>query len=275
MEERLKLFETKITDIVKQQEDFRCQVTELTTRTNDVLKNNRETNEKVRETSEAINVHEERIVNIEKQLEQLRTQQAIEMEEIKRNVVEKQADNLPEPMQIDNGVKKVCLEIESACRMENVEQNNRRDCLQFYGIYEHENENTTTKVIETAAVMGIFIEPTDVSISHRLATRNRARSQPKPIIAKFVRREVKNNVYQARAKLRHSVDHYNVFIREQLTEDRSKALYMLRENGYRVTTTEGRLNVQNSEQTAVINSLLDLQSKQNWSNGKMEELFKK
>ena len=60
MDERLKLFETKITDIVKQQEDFRCQVTELTTRTNDVLKNNRETNEKVRETSEAINVHEEK-----------------------------------------------------------------------------------------------------------------------------------------------------------------------------------------------------------------------
>ena len=90
------------------------------------------------------------------------------------------------------------------------------------------------------------------------------------IFAKFVRREVKNNVYQARAKLRNSVDHYNVFIREQLTKDRSKALYMLRENGYRVTTTEGRLNVQNSEQTAVINSLLDLQSKLNWSNDKME-----
>ena len=163
MDERLKLFETKITDIVKQQEDFRCQVTELTTRTNDVLKNNRETNEKVRETSEAINVHEERIVNIEKQLEQLRTQQAIEMEEIKRNVrnvrnvMEKQADNLAEPMQTDNGIKKVCLEIESACRMENVEQYNRRDCLLFYGIYEHENENTTAKVIETAAAMGIFL----------------------------------------------------------------------------------------------------------------------
>ena len=177
MDEKLKLFETKITDIVKQQEDFRCQVTELTTRTNDVLKNNRETNEKVRETSEAINVHEERIVNIEKQLEQLRTQQAIEMEEIKRNEMEKQADNLAEPMQIDNGMKKVCLEIESACRMENVEQYNRRDCLLFHGIYEHENENTTTKVMETAAAMGIFIEPTDVSISHRLATRNIARSQ--------------------------------------------------------------------------------------------------
>ena len=189
--------------------------------------------------------------------------------------MEKQADNLAEPIQTDHGMKKVCLEIESACRMENVEQYNRRDCLLFYGIYEHENENTTAKVIKTAAAMGIFIEPTDVSISHRLATRNRARSQPKPIIAKFVRREVKNNVYQARAKLGSSVDHYNVFIREQLTKDRSKALYMLREKGYRVTTTEGRLNVQNSEQTAVINSLLDLQSKLNWSNDEMEELFKK
>ena len=109
----------------------------------------------------------------------MRTQQAIEMEEIKRNVMEKQADNLAEPMQTDNVMKKVCLEIESACRMENVEQYNRRDCLLFYGIYEHEIENTTTKVKETAAAMGIFIEPTDVSISHRLATRNRARSQPK------------------------------------------------------------------------------------------------
>ena len=101
----------------------------------------------------------------------MRTQQAIDMEEIKRNIMEKQADNLPEPRQTDNGMKKVCLEFESACRMENVEQYNRRDCLfygMFYGIYEHESENTTTKVIETAAAMGIFIEPTDVSISHRL-----------------------------------------------------------------------------------------------------------
>ena len=178
-------------------------------------------------------------------------------------------------MQIDNGEKKLCLEIESACRMESVEQYNRRDCLLFSGLHEHEHETTTTKVIETAATMGIFIEPTDVSISHRLASRNRARSQLKPIIAKFVRKEVKNNVYQARANSRNSLDHYNVFIREQLTKDRSKALYMLREKGYRVTTTQGRLNVQNSEQTAVINSLLDLQTKLNWSNDEMEELFKK
>ena len=53
MDERLKSLDTNITDIVKQQEDFRCQMTELATRTNDILKNNRETNEKGRETPEA------------------------------------------------------------------------------------------------------------------------------------------------------------------------------------------------------------------------------
>ena len=66
---------------------------------------------------------------------------------------------------------------------------------------------------------------------------------------------------------------YCMFIREQLTTDKLKAIYMLRE-GNRGATTEGRLNIQKIERVAVISSLLDLQSKLNGNSDRMRNCSK-
>ena len=66
--------------------------------------------------------------------------------------------------------------------------------------------------------MGIDINPGDISISHRLSTRNRFQGEPKPIIAKFIKRTTKNAIYQSKHALRFSQYHFDVFIREHLTK---------------------------------------------------------
>ena len=83
------------------------------------------------------------------------------------------------------------LDIMTAYRLETIEQYNRRDCLLSFGLHENEEENTTEKIVETAMSMGVNIPYTDVSVSHRLQTRNRKRGEPKPIFAKFIRRTLK------------------------------------------------------------------------------------
>ena len=91
----------------------------------------------------------------------------------------------------------------TASRLEAIELYNRRD----FGLYETEEENTTVKVVETVRAMGVNISYTDVSISHRLQSRNLKRSEPKPIIAKFTRRTVKNDILKSKHHLKHSDNH--------------------------------------------------------------------
>ena len=167
------------------------------------------------------------------------------------------------------------LDIMTACRLEAIEQYNRRDCLLFFGLYETEEENTTEKVVETARAMGVNISYTDVSISHRLQTRNRKRGEPKPIIAKFTRRTVKNDILKSKHHLKHSDNHYNVYVQEQLTRERSTALYQLKKEGFRVFTNESRLEYTKGELHGTISSLEELRSKLGWDDEKLIEVLKK
>ena len=88
----------------------------------------------------------------------------------------------------------------------------------FFGLVEEREENATLKVIETAAATGLNISVDEVSISHRLQTRNRQYGEPRRVIAKFVRRTNKHMVYAAKHKLKFSDNHYNVYIRKHLTQ---------------------------------------------------------
>ena len=163
----------------------------------------------------------------------------------------------------------------TACRMEAIERYNRRDCLLVFGLHETEEENTTEKVVETAMAMGVNISYTDVSISHRLQTRNRKRGESKPIIAKFIRRTVKKDILKFKHHLKHSDNHYNVYVQEQLTRDRSTALYQLKKDGFRVFTNECRLEYTKGELHGTINSLDELRSKLGWDDEKLKEVLKK
>ena len=154
--------------------------------------------------------------------------------------------------------------IAADCRMEMMEQYARRDCLMFFGLEEEEGEDTTQKVVETVNAMGANLSAEEVSISQRLFTRNRSHGEPRPVIAKFIRRSVKQQIYHSKHLLHYSENHFRVYIKEHLTKERAKAIYLIIKAGYEVTTDECRINYKKNSEAGVINSLSDLQSKLNW-----------
>ena len=77
------------------------------------------------------------------------------------------------------------------CRLEGFEQYNRRDCLLFFGLTEGENEECVDKKVQTAFGKAVEIMHDDVSVRHRMHTPNRRSDEPRPIIAKFTRRNSK------------------------------------------------------------------------------------
>ena len=144
----------------------------------------------------------------------------------------------------------------------------------FFGLLEMEYEDCTEKVVQTAQAIGVKITAADVSISHRLHTRNRPKEEPRPIIAKFLKRSVTNEVFQSKHHLKNSLDHYKVYVHEQLTRARSRALYRMKK-GFRVSTNEARLLYTSDVTHGTINSLAELPSQLGWDHTKMKEIFGK
>ena len=76
-----------------------------------------------------------------------------------------------------------------------LEQYIRRECLEISGIPEEMHEDTNDIVIRVGRMIGVEIENSDISISHRLPIKQsyskavRKGKETKKIIAKFVRRD--------------------------------------------------------------------------------------
>ena len=82
--------------------------------------------------------------------------------------------------------------------LDEMQQYSRRDCLELNGIPQLDGENTDQLVIETASMIGVNLAEEDISISHRLPDTRNTKGR---IIAKFVRREKRDEVYKNRRKL--------------------------------------------------------------------------
>ena len=90
--------------------------------------------------------------------------------------------------------------------MNELQQYIRLKCLEIAGIPEEAAENTNDTVIKVGDLMGINIDSSDISISHRrsvkpsytnVVKRGRGTGVSK-IIAKFVRRDIRNKFYKCR-----------------------------------------------------------------------------
>ena len=83
-----------------------------------------------------------------------------------------------------------------------IEQYGRRQNLEFKGVPVTENENVTNTVIEISKLLGVEITKSDISTAHRLATKHpkngAASSVPPAITARFVRRDIRNEIYNRR-----------------------------------------------------------------------------
>ena len=86
-------------------------------------------------------------------------------------------------------------------QMNDLEQYSRRECLEIRGIPVREDEDTNEIVKKVGNLVDVEIEDEDISISHRLPMRKNSTYDP-AIIVKFTRRDIRNELYEAKKELR-------------------------------------------------------------------------
>jgi hypothetical protein len=134
--------------------------------------------------------------------------------------------------------RKTHLESESA------EQYTRRDSLKVRGVPYKQGEVTNTIICQIAFSLGVQISPSDISVSHR--TGRRDGTGPRPILCKFVRRDIKhqllNNKKRA-AKITHDNDgnRVRIFLDEDLTAMRGRICKKMREENVPHYTRDGKV----------------------------------
>ena len=89
-------------------------------------------------------------------------------------------------------------------QLDEQEQYVKRDNLMFHGIEETEGEDTSMKIIDICQKFfpTVKIQPSDISNSHRLPTR--AVGKTKPIIVRFSRRVIRQQIFQNKRQLKNS-----------------------------------------------------------------------
>lgn len=116
--------------------------------------------------------------------------------------------------------------------LNDLEQYGRRDCLEFCGIPVSVKEDTSGLICKVASLVSVEITAADLCRSHCIKPKTDLLKCPPPIIAKFVSRDTRDEVYRARGKLRDfSTKYLNnlgrlavnlIFISESLTEMNKK-----------------------------------------------------
>ena len=170
------------------------------------------------------------------------------------------------------------------CDLEMHQQYGNRDTLKLCNVPEPKlppkvNEDTNQTVIDVLKKAGINVSKQDISVSHRLPSKDGI----KPIICKFGLRNVRNHVIRGKKQMRESnefKDSYpDVFMVEHLTPLRGKVAYQLRKDDTiaKSWSIDGRLKVlkvgySDSDKPINITSLQDL-TKLDWSQARIDDLI--
>ena len=145
--------------------------------------------------------------------------------------------------EIDQELQKVELELNSVNRSaklhrrrahletESARQYSMRDSIKIFGIPFNTNENTNDIVRRVGISIGVHVGEHDISVSHRTGRANG--SAPRPIIAKFTRRDVKSEFIRLKRNTRFiktddNLTPVKVFIDEHLTPMRVRVCQQLR-----------------------------------------------
>ena len=123
----------------------------------------------------------------------------------------------------DEKIEKI--QMETAKKIDAIEQNGRMNSVRIFGIDEQEDEDTSQLVAEAVTKhLKIKVSKNDIDVSHRLGgtNANADSGKPRPIIAKFVRREMRLEVLRNRKLLKSKP----ISIHPDLTRPRA---YLLRE----------------------------------------------
>ena len=156
--------------------------------------------------------------------------------------------------------------------LNDLEQYTRRDCLEVRGIplpsTSTDVDQTDDVVLKIGEKIGVPMQKSDISISHRIPSRKQFNNEGNPIppaiIVKFVKRETRENLYRARKNLKsistadlgYSVAN-KIYINESLTE-KSKDLFKLclnckKDHSYKfLWTNAGRIFLRKNMSSPVI-----------------------
>lgn len=103
------------------------------------------------------------------------------------------------------------------------EQYGRRDNIRVFGLEESPDEDPYEVMIGVAEKVGVELHKSDISVCHRVPSRNGKR----PLIVKFVRREKKFELMNSKKKLRNSES--QVYLNDDITLLRAKLAAKLRQ----------------------------------------------
>ena len=106
-------------------------------------------------------------------------------------------------------------------------QYGRRDNVRIFGVEEAPNEDVYQAVIDVAEKAGCQVSRPDISICHRVPSRNVKPGQGRPIISKFVRRQTKIGLMTNKKKLKDSEN--KIYINDDLTLLRARLAKALRQ----------------------------------------------
>ena len=138
---------------------------------------------------------------------------------------------------------------------DSIEQYGRRENVRIFGVEEEPGEDVFAKVVSVAEKAGVPITKNDVSTCHRLPSGG---TGPKPLIAKFVRRETKHQLMKNKRNLKNT----NIFVNDDLTPLRAKVTRELRKrDGVRsvITVNEKIILFLNNDEKLVFDNLYKLQ----------------
>ena len=128
-------------------------------------------------------------------------------------------------------------------KIDDIDQYNRRQNLIFEGVPTMETENVNDIVIRLVKKFDVSIQDSDISIAHKLPIKkshpflvknNSAVEKHPPIIVRFVKRTLRNEIYSKRQQSRSFSDFpvakmKHQFINENLTQVRKRLFWLAKQ----------------------------------------------
>ena len=152
---------------------------------------------------------------------------------------------------------------DEAVKLDGIDQYSCRQNLEFQGIPLTENEDAIELVTKISNLVGVDVKKSDISTVHRLPPKRHAKvADPPAIIARFINRNLRNEIYGKRIAAKHlkETDYpisgmEKLFINENLTQERKRLLWLTKQtaknlNYTYIWTMNGKIYVRKNEDSS-------------------------
>lgn len=152
-----------------------------------------------------------------------------------------------------------------AIKLDAIDQYSRRQNLEIHGVPIIENEDVIDIVCKISKLVGVKVEKKDISTAHRMPPKRRAKVvDPPAIIARFINRNLRNEIYNRRVVAKHVTDNdfpvqgmKKLFINENLTQARKWLLWRTKQTAKArdftfIWTMNGKIYVRKDDESVSI-----------------------